>query len=103
MRRLCLIFDFSGTILSFKVVKKFIIDDQFWRKLQRFVDVTLPTKNLVDFFNHEGPTMGKAYHAYFEIGEELSEKLFLTKLFHFMHLLVPRSKNIIQRDMAIWA
>ena len=56
--------------------KKLVLDEDdggFWKSVKQHVEATKPVIDLLRRHDSSAPTVGKAYHGWFEIGEHLSE------------------------------
>lgn len=57
-------------------VKRLVLDDAdggFWDRVKNHVDLTLPVLKLIRRHDSSAPSVGKAYHGWFEVGENIQE------------------------------
>ncbi len=63
--------DADGRVNKGETCRKLIKDDGFYAAVKKHIDVTAPVKQFIDFFNQQAATMGKVYHAYYEMGQAI--------------------------------
>jgi hypothetical protein len=63
--------DADGRVNKGETCRKLIVSNDFCQAVKQHIELTGPVKQFIDFFNQSASTMGKAYHAYFEMGQAI--------------------------------